>query len=357
LVDWSNPTRFQLEALHEALLFAYPKPADLNLLLQFRLNKDYYQLAPVGVSYQNGLLDILLDARGGGWLAGLVQKARQHKPDSPKLLCVDRNFELTNASVPTALGRSLEDIVRSEGSYYDLIPWVQKLEELASRTCRIEYPVNTARGTGWLVGADLLLTNWHVIESALPGGSWNAGGFVCRFDYAMTLGNTQSGIEVRLANDWCVDSSPPSSSELGTGNDEPTGETLDFALLRLERPVGQENTATGQKRGWVAVSKDQPLPQDHDIVLVVQHPEGLPVKLAIGDVTEKSTNNLRILHTANTNPGASGSVVVNARLEAIGLHHAGDLLYSKGKIGTPLKNQAVPTSKIIGRLVERGRWS
>jgi hypothetical protein len=351
MADWNNPSRFQLEALHEAILFAYPRPADLNMLLQFNLGKSYFSLAPVGDSYKNALLAILVEARGDGWLKELVQEARKDKPQSPKLLSLDRSFEMTDAEVPNAIGRTLEDIVRKEADYEDLIPWVQKLEGLARKICRIEYPINTAQGTGWLIGPDLLITNWHVVDRAFPGGDWIASEFVCRFDYAVTSLGTQKGLEVRLSDKWCVDASPPSPSELGTGTEGPTGATLDYALLRLERSVGKEQTPAGDQRGWVKVNKAQPLPQPHEIIFVVQHPEGLPVKLAPGDVDRTSDDGLRIFHTANTNSGASGSLIVNTKLEPMALHHAGDVLYNRGKIGKPEKNQAVPIGKIVARLI------
>jgi hypothetical protein len=104
----------------------------------------------------------------------------------------------------------------------------------------------------------------------------------------------------------------------------------------------------------VKVNKAQPLPRQHEIIFVVQHPEGLPVKLAPGDVAGISEDNLRVFHTANTKPGASGSLIVNAKAEPIALHHAGDLLYNTGKIGKPVKNQAVPIGKVVTRLIENG---
>lgn len=357
MADWNNPSGFQLEVLQEALLFAYPTHLDLDALLTYRLETSYAALAPVNASYEDAVRAILMKARGAGWLKTLIDKARKHRPNSPKLLVLDRSVELTDADVPDALGRPLEDIVRHEGNYQDLFPWVRKLEEYAWRTCRIEYPVNTAQGTGWLVAPDLLLTNWHVIDRALPGGDRQATKFVCRFDYAVTESGTQSGIEVRLASQWCIDASPPSTSELGTGTDAPSGDTLDYALLKLSRAVGDEPTPSGAQRGWVEVRADQALPQPNQIIFVIQHPEGLPVKLAAGDVKGLSSDKVRIFHTANTKGGASGSVVVNAKLEPIGLHHAGDVLYNRGEIGAPEKNQAVPIGRVLARLKAKGHWN
>jgi len=354
MADWINPSSFQLEALHEALLFAYPSPADLNLLLQFKLGKNYKVIAPVGESYRNALLDILLQARGDGWLKDLVAAAQKAKPRSPKLLSLSRAFDMTEAEIPDAIGRNLEDIVREEANFQDLIPWIQRLEGLAWKTCRIEYPVNNAQGTGWLIGPDLVITNWHVVERAFPGGDWKPGEFVCRFGYAATAAGAQAGTEVRLANSWCIDSSPPSLSELGTGNEGPNGLTLDYAILKLEKSIGRASTNDGEERGWVKVNKNQPLPCAGEIIFVVQHPEGMPLKLATGDVSGIADDLLRLYHSANTKRGSSGSLVVNTKLEPIALHHAGDLLYSRGKIGKPDKNQAVPIGKIADRLIGRG---
>lgn len=357
MADWTNPTGFQLEALHEALLFAYPSPADLNLLLVLKLNTTYAEIAPHGESYRNALLTILVQARGEGWLERLVREALRHRPRSPKLLSLDRSFEITAADVAPALQRSLEDIVRVESGYEDLIPWVQKLETCAWRVCRIEYPPLTARGTGWLVGHDLLLTNWHVVNRALPGGDRDPKEFVCRFDYAAKTQGTNSGTDVRLANDWFVDGLPPSPSELESGTEEPSAKTLDFALVRLARSIGNEITTDGVKRGWVKIAKDQAVPKEKEILFIVQHPAGLPVKMAVGDVESSSQQRARIYHTANTADGSSGSLVLNVKLEAVALHHAGDTLYHQGKIGKPEKNQAIPIGLIADRLIEAGHLS
>jgi hypothetical protein len=349
-VDWSNPDSFHLHALHEALLFAYPTPADLNNMLVLQMGQSYALLAPVGESYRNGLTSILLQARGGGWLADLVQKARQDRPQSPKLLVLERSRGLAKVAVPPAIGRNLEDIVRADGGFMDLVPWVEKLEGLGRKTCRIEYPVNTPRGTGWLVGPDLIVTNWHVIEKALPGGSRLAADYVCRFDYAATATGVLPGLEVRFAPAWCVDSSPAAASEMGTGADLPTRDTLDFALIRLASAVGAAETATGKKRGWVQVMGIDEAPKARDIIFVIQHPDGLPVKIEPGDVSAVAEDGLRLFHTANTCGGSSGSVVVNARLDPIALHHAGDALYQSGTIGAPERNQAIPMDLLVKRL-------
>jgi hypothetical protein len=352
MADWSDPTPFQLEALHEALLHAFPSHLDLDNLLTFKLGRSYAQVAPVNVEYFSALTAILKQARAAGWLDELVRKAMKYRPNNPKLRTLERSAGLAPAEVPAALHVTLEEIVRQAMGTQDLLPWLARLEAVGRGTCRIEHPVNTARGTGWLVGRDLLLTNWHVVHQALPGGPWDARDFVCRFGYAVTPQGVLPGTEERLATAWCVDSSPPSPAELGTGAGGATADTLDFALLRLARPVAGQGAGADEPRPWLPLLPPQPLPKARDIVFVVQHPQGLPIKLAVGDVAGAGA--LRLQHTANTEPGSSGSVVLDAQLRPVALHHAGDLLYAAGGIGKPEKNQAVPLGPIAARLQAAG---
>jgi hypothetical protein len=352
MADWDTPAPFQLAALHEAMLFAYPNPADMSTFLVLSFGKTLAQLAPPD-SYENALLAMLLQARAGGWLKTLVQKARQDKPRSPKLLVLDRSLELTAMDLPPALGK-LEDIVRNDAGFQDLLPWVENLEAIGHRVCRIECPVNTARGTGWLVAPDRILTNWHVIAGALPGGIHQASDFVCRFGYAVTAQGTRPGSEVPFATQWCIDASAASPSEMGTGQEGPSDDTLDFALIALAAPVGADDAPTGRKRGYMQLTGTEPACKRGDIVFAIQHPDGLPVKLAAGDVDDVAPDGLRVFHTANTASGSSGSLLVDAKLRPVALHHAGDTLYNQGKIGAPEKNRAVPLGRIVSRLKAKG---
>lgn len=354
MVDWNDPQPFEIRTLHEALLFAHPSAAHFNAFLQMYLGKSYDQLVPHGYNYQNGLLAVLLEARAQGWLAELIKKARRVSPNSPKLRLLDRNLGLISPDGEEIVGRSLEDIVRGDTDFTELMPWIDKLGKLGSQTCRIEYPVNTARGSGWLVGPDLVLTNWHVVARLLHGGPWQAGEIVCRFDYMETGAGTQSGIEVRLAADWCMDYSPASPSETGQGGEEPNPDLLDYALIRLATPAGSAPSPAGAARGWVELQGNEPLPRENSIISVLQYPDGLPLKLSLGDVTGSSAERLRIFHTANTRGGSSGSLVLNAACDPVGLHHAGDLLYHMGKIGAPERNQAVPIGLVASRLKKGG---
>ncbi len=350
MADWSNPNHLQLTALHEALLFAYPSRAKFKTFLLLRLDKRWDEIAPDGLGYTDQMLEVLVLAKAGGWLAGLVKNALRDRPNSPLLVLLDNSYDLTGVEVPDAAGGSLEDIVRVESGFSDPFPWIEKLTEVTRGVCRVEHPVGRARGTGWLVAPDLVLTNWHVVRHALGAGdieaTWAPGDFACRFDYAVNDGVTQEGSVHRLATDWCADWSPASNSEFGAGPETPTADTLDYALIRLADPIND--------RGSVEVSEVQSMPAQGSVILIVQHPDGEPAKLTIGVVRQGAEQSLRLYHDANTIGGSSGSVVLNAKLEAVALHHAGDLLYNQTAIGEPEQNQAVPITEIITRLEAKG---
>jgi V8-like Glu-specific endopeptidase len=354
--DWTNPEPFEIKALLEALLFAYPRPEYFSKFLFFNLDKQYDQIAP-NLPYHLALLDVLKLARAEGWLVNVVAEAHRDHSESPKLRLLERHLGLASPDGEDIVRRRLEDIVRKDGHFAELMPWIAKIGKLGSQTCRIEYPVNTARGSGWLVGPDLVLTNWHVVQQdhGDPAqGLWNAGDVACRFDYAVTGAGTQAGTDIRLDPDWCVDLSPASPSETGTGPGEPDIDMLDYALIRLASPVGKNASPAGPERGWVRLQGNEALPASNDIVSILQYPDGLPLKLSLGAVAGSAQDQLRFFHTANTRGGSSGSLVLNAALDPVGLHHAGDLLYHKGKIGVPEKNQAVPLGLVANRLRKGG---
>jgi hypothetical protein len=351
--DWTNPTGMQLAIVQEALLSAFPRPDEFDMMLALRLDRSWAQLTAGSANYKVGIFQVLMDARAQNWLADLVKAARKANPGNGKLKALEPLADLTAA--PTPPGVVLEDIVRDDGGFVDVIPWVERLDKLRAQICRIECPVNQAVGTGWLVANDLLLTNWHVVQRVLSGQR-QPGEMICRFDYATSSAGTNAGVTCGLdANKWCEDFSPASPLEIGTGNDEPTPAQLDYALLRLAKPMGTTAglNAAGGPRGFIVTKRGTASPADNSVVFVLQHPLGDPLKLAIGVAKGANANATRVKHDANTERGSSGSPCLNAKLELVALHHAGDPLYD-GSIGAPTHNQAVPLEPILARLESQG---
>jgi hypothetical protein len=356
MADWQNANGLQLLMIQDALLDAFPDPDKMEMLLDLRLGQRYPQLVKGNTTYDTAIYQILSAARANNWLGSLIAAAQLTNAGNLKLRALRPLTELT-AALPPA-GRQLEDIVRIDGALADVIPWIEWLNQLRSQVCRIENPVNQASGTGWLVGPDLVMTNWHVIRKVLAGTK-KATDVACRFDYVADSAGTNPGVTVPLAASWCVDSSQASPSELGTGPEGPSGDLLDYALLRLAKPVGADEVSPGHARGWIKTPRNTPTPPVNSIVFVLQHPDGDPLKLAIGIARGDADNGTRVLHDANTLGGSSGSPCFNAKLELVALHNAGDPLYD-GVIGSPAQNQAVPIEPILAKLESHGAakfWS
>src|SRR5262249_3087417 len=138
--------------------------------------------------------------------------------------------------------------------------WREKMALVEGRVCRIELNGNAA-GTGFLVGPDAVLTNYHVLESVLKGASPPASA-TFRFDYkVLSNGSRLEGTSIGLdSSEWNAAASPPSAAERTLNPDEPppTAQELDFALVKLARPVANEplNPKGGTeapRRGWVTI--------------------------------------------------------------------------------------------------------
>ena len=87
----------------------------------------------------------------------------------------------------------------------------------------------------------------------------------------------------------------------------PKDDELDYALLRLATRIGDQDV-NGAPRGWIALpAESAPLPAGAPL-LIVQHPQGEPMKLALDTeaIIAPNAGKTRIRYKTNTDPGASG---------------------------------------------------
>ena len=221
--------------------------------------------------------------------------------------------------------------------------------KIGRQVCRVEL-AGEALGTGFLVGPDTVLTNWHVFEGARQAGK--VGQLGCRFDYArLPDGQTEPGQLVLLDAAGGIDTSPYSPAEQTANPDNPlpTLDQLDYALLRLASRVGEQQIG-GAPRGWIKLPKAVVPLAANSPILIVQHPEGTPMKLALDTqaVIGLNGNGTRIRYRTNTDPGSSGSPVFTMDWDIVALHHYGD-----PKWQAPLFNQGVPI-ELIRQHIDKG---
>jgi hypothetical protein len=289
--------------IREALVAAFPMPKDLRMLTDEVLNVPLQNITGMNNDMETMVFDLIGWAHARGKLTDLVIGAVEVNPGAESLKALADQFHFV-ASVPG----EVERIVLEDVSFENIGQWIDSLSRLRRAVCRVEPqppPNKKGYGTGFLVAPDVLMTNFHVIEPFLSEGP---GAVVARFDYEAGADGVAvpSGRECRLAADWRLIESPVAE--------------LDFALVRLAEPAG-DDTVTGGKRGVLrptrtALSTGSPL-------MILQHPDAEPLKLAIGSVVNPSVAPNRVSYTVNTKPGSSGSPCFNSALDLVALHHWG----------------------------------
>jgi hypothetical protein len=328
----------QFQEFWEALREAFDA-ARLERMVRFVLNKRLDDITKPG-DFRQVDFDLMQDAEMAGYTMQLLNAARQSQPGNERLLAFAQQFRLS-AAAP-----ELERIVRERLKFIQLSRWRTRLGEVEVQVCRVE--TGTSFGTGVLVGPDLVMTNFHVVEDILTGTNPPTS-VVFRFDYRrLSDGKTLNpGTTFRLrASDWRVDDSPYSP-------DDP--DKLDYALLRLDASPGKmpvnPNEPGRQPRGWFMVPTGPVTLKPGDPLHIVQHPDARPLELALDTeaiirIVGKGT---RARYRTNTEPGSSGSPCCDANWDLVALHHVGDPKYgphtNKGDW-----NQGVLFDAIVKRL-------
>jgi hypothetical protein len=250
-------------------------------------------------------------------------------------------------SVPKA---ALEALI-SQGAFVDVGSWLRRMEEITARICLLDLPgidsEHSSTGTGFLIGPDLILTNYHVIDHLLARRA-RAEDAQLIFDYR----GVQRGSTHRLSPAWCVAKSPmsPVDHELQKSR-QPSPDELDFAVLRIAGNPSQDRVmgSSGERpRGYLPLRSDAPRVDEQKPLFILQHPQGQPLKLHVDTVKGENENGTRLRYTTNTLPGSSGSPCLDAQLRLVALHH------SRDPADPPRFNEGIPIRAIVAALARAG---
>jgi len=279
-------------------------------------------------SYRTRVFQLIRHADAEGWIFDLVVTARDSRPRNAALQALAAELGLSTAP------QSLERLISESVPFVDVSAWRARLGALEGQVCRVEVPagLQVTVGTGFLVGPDLCLTNYHVVQPLINGDAELASTRL-RFDYRRAADGTtvSEGTCFSLADKWLVQARPPSAVDVqpDAGDWLPLADELDFALLRVKDALGEAQLGRSDRvvdapiRGWVDRVGSDGFEPDSPLFLL-QHPEGAPLKLSFGSSAGLNANGTRLRHRVNSEAGSSGSPCLNARLELVGLHHAGD---------------------------------
>lgn len=354
-MPWT-PSGTWKQNLRGALVDAYT-PIAMNMLISDYFAPKSFTNMAVGVfapPYEHMVFQLIEEARMEDWLIDLVAAAQERRPKNQALreLAEELGLTLTGPRTDNPTGMPFQAIINKDAKQINLAEFVDRLSILQGQVCWIDIP--DGGGTGFLVGPDLVLTNEHVINP-LREGAVSSADVKCLFDYKEAIDGTRLGrkktTEVALYTDkWLEDWRPTSKYDWDPTKGDASKEEMDFALIRLakevgELPVGPNATdPEASRRGWIDAVKEPPAVTAGNQVFLLQHPEGEPLQLAVGEVTGYNGNSTRLRYNANSKHGSSGSPCFNADLQLVALHHAYDTVNRP-----PHWNQAIPFSMIHGR--------
>lgn len=354
--------------LEEAFL-----PQDFDNLLRYELDKRLTSFAGLNDSYPTSLRKVVEAANAQLWWRDLVRKTRDLVPSDPGLAEFGERFGFAPRTyVPDSAaggmarvqGRELELKIKAAHSTFDILTWRRRLGEIEGRVCRIEFPEKTAQGTGFLVGPDVVLTNYHVVQK-IHRGEISPAQVALRFDYKVLDDGVAvyAGTTYRLAADWLVDWSPYSrrDTEVAPASD-PQPDELDYAILRVDGTPGEDPVGGPSGHPDPALRKWIEAPAGaYDFaaqpgLYIVQHPDGKPMQVALDSsaILGVNGNRTRVRYTTTTEPGSSGSPCFGPDWQWVALHHSGDPKY--WTLGLkPEFNQGIPLAAIRDLLSARGK--
>ncbi|HEV2606337.1 MAG TPA: serine protease [Microvirga sp.] len=233
--------------------------------------------------------------------------------------------------------------------------FIDFLSAIRHRVCAI-YIDRRFKGSGFLVGPDLVMTAYHVVDSLLqfrPPRSGEQGegalnmieeaqpgtgdrlAFV--FDYWVPIAgfdpwSPPDDVSVVKASGAWLEWRSPKHGDDGVrhvfGAPPDVTRCFDCAVVRLSTPIGAKATAAGggRIRGWVSLKDLQAAPSPGEVIAIVQHPGGGPQVWDKGEAVQSGpgqTGGTRIWYRTEASGGSSGSPCFLADTGLIGFHNAG----------------------------------
>lgn len=349
----TNPQRVELRAI---IADAFVRK-ELKMALQDRLGLNL-ELYVSDDNYEIQLSELFGKLNREGKEFAVLNALTAARPDNEKLQRFAHRAGLLGAATDVAATRELEALV-TRSPFFDATKLLMRLTELFRQVCRIELD-DRPLGTGFIVGPDLVMTNFHVAKHFINQPDKIAK-VTARFDYR----RAPDGVEVYKGNAYALAAQDPvvafspydalDEQDLPIEHPMPI-DKLDYALLRLaaragEEPAGprkdgnvpqEENT-----RGWIKYPKPTPVLGAVDPLFIVQHPQGRPLEIAF-DATSTNAydpNGVRVRYQTNTEAGASGSPCFDRDWKWVALHNSGV---------TGSYNQGIPSDKVIADLERQG---
>ncbi len=351
--------------------------AGFDEMLLFRLGIKRENIG-LGNNFANIVFRVLSNFQSRHKTTDLVMAAREANHEHPDLIAFAQQFHLAPITLirrgdilaPTANQRELESEIRKTNKKLNPAEWRTQLGKVEAQVCLIEIDNGATMtvGTGFLVGPDAVITNYHVVRSLIGKKRIEPEEVALRFDFKVSEDgtSTSNGTIYHLEEEeWLIDESKysPVDQLREPMNQVPDKDLLDYALLRVKGSPGNDRVAGAQAapsaptRSWVKVTNKQYEFTPGSPLYIVQHPKGEPLGLLMDtdSIIGVNGNGTRVRYRTNTEKGSSGSPCFNQDWELVALHHSGDPSF--GELRKRQYNQGIPTSAIYALLEKNQKHS
>lgn len=268
---------------------------------------------------------------------------------------------------------NLQKLLNMYEPFFNSAEFQRMLPRLRAVVCAVVVR-GEIRGSGFLVGPDTVLTNFHVLdrgellEKSAEGIYRQKVGVPapsCIFDYQTEPAPALNAaakeqfpcIVVPAADQWLVHARPSRHNDGKATAEMPADEALDYAVVRLAKAVGDKPSRAGggAMRGWLPL----PAPGKYDYVntrrvLVFQHPRGLAQQFDIGDFLQLDSSKTRAWYRVSAAHGSSGGAAVDSRGSLFALHNAS--VDSPPAPSGEKTNQGVRIDRIADDLRATAQW-
>lgn len=288
---------------------------------------------PWGQSAHRLWFDVLNLAAGCRRVPELLDAVRGHAP-----ACGSRIDELTRAE--PILPATSPDTVRwknfstddrerqifaNQETLFD-ISYLRHGLDRAGAVCRLTVTFDSRRchGTGFRIGERTLLTNHHVLYD----GDRPALGVVAVFGYELdTAGTLRDGTAVACR------------PESIAGD-----KAHDFAIIEVTDPLPADVPVLPLDRSATVAVGDR--------VSIIQHPHGLPKKIAMRHNVVRHVDSDVVQYWTDTEAGSSGSPVFDDEWRVVAVHHKWVATSEDDR--SAFRNQGRAIGRVLDRLVELG---
>lgn len=210
-------------------------PDDLNRLLFERTGKYLHHFAGAGnAPFGAQVLAVISYFNMQHRAEELLIAVRDARPRDPELVA------LAELAGFTQYGKGLEVyLVPGQAPSPDTVDFRVRLAQRENAVCRVQTPKGT--GTGFLIGADLVLTNHHVVPVTTTGALTED--VVCLFDHKVGAnGYTTPTLKVKATQVSAF--SAPAAEDYIPGGVAVDPDRLDYVLLQLAMKVGIQPIVT-----------------------------------------------------------------------------------------------------------------